>query len=160
MPLKEAIDFLKNYHDIQIWIDEVKMTDAGIGVDTPVTLQLTQITLRSTLKLLLEPQGLTYLIEDEVMKITTIEEADLKLTVRVYPVADLVVPITSGSGGQGGGQNGINGSPFGGGAGGGGGGGMGGGMGGMGGGGMGGGFFSVPPLPAAGQPAVPGKKKQ
>lgn len=161
MPLKEAIDFLKNYHDIQIWVDEVKLTDAGIGVDTPVTLQLTQITLRSALKLLLEPQGLTYLIEDEVMKITTIEEADLKLTVRVYPVADLVVPITGGSGGQGGGQNGINGSPFGGGAGGGGGGGMGGGMGGMGGGGMGGGFFSVPPLPAAGQPAAAvGKKKQ
>lgn len=160
MPLKEAIDFLKNYHDIQIWADEVKLTDAGIGIDTPVTLQLTKITLRSALKLLLEPQGLTYVIEDEVMKITTIEEADLKLSVRVYPVADLVVPITGGSSTQGGGQNGISGSPFGGSAGGGGGmGGMGGGMGGMGGG-MGGGFFSVPPLPAAGQPVDLGKKKQ
>jgi hypothetical protein len=107
--------------------------------------------LRSALKLMLEPHELTYVIQDEVMQITTVTKADEKLTTRVYPVADLVIPIISGMGGGGGGMGGgmggmgVMGNPFGGGMGGMGMGGMGmGGMG-MGMGGFGGGFFSVPP---------------
>jgi hypothetical protein len=57
-------------------------------------------------------------IEDEVMKITTIEVANEKLSTRVYPVGDLVVDLNAlslgggssgqlgGGGGQGGGQQG------------------------------------------------------
>jgi hypothetical protein len=108
--------------------------------------------LRSALKLMLEPHELTYVIQDEVMQITTVTKADEKMTARVYPVADLVIPIMSGrgtGGGMGGGMMGMGvmGNPFGGGMGGMGMGGMGMGMGGMGMGmgGFGGGFFSVPP---------------
>ena len=48
--------------------------------------------LRNMLKLLLEQltSPLTYVIEDEVMKITTVEKANEKLTIRMYPVGDLV----------------------------------------------------------------------
>ncbi len=54
------------------------------------------ITLRSALKLLLENVNgteLTYVIEDEVMKITTAEKANENYQTRVYPVGDLVIPI-------------------------------------------------------------------
>jgi hypothetical protein len=103
------------------------------------------ITLRSALRLLLQPLGLTYIIEDEVMKITTQAKADEKTSTRVYPVGDLVIPIRppqmmgGGMGGMGGGMGMMGGGM----------GGMGGGMGGMGGGmggiGMGMGMMSVPP---------------
>jgi len=54
------------------------------------------------LKLLLEPVQLTYVIEDEVMKITTASKAGEKLQTRVYPVADLVIPIITPRAGRGG----------------------------------------------------------
>ena len=143
MALKDALDYLEDLHRIEIIIDEVALTDEGIVKDQPVNLVLSGITLRSALRLLLEPLGLTYVIEDEVMKITTQTKADEKMSTRVYPVADLVIRIQAGQGG-----GGMGGGMGGGGMGGGGmgGGGMGGGGmgGGMGGGGFGGGFFNIP----------------
>lgn len=137
-PLTEVVDFLKDLHNIQIVIDEAALTDEGISTDSQVNLTLSGISLRSALKLMLEPHLLTYIVEDEVMKITTQIKAEELLQIRVYPVGDLVIPITSGGGGGGGLGGGI-----GGGLGGGGGGGLGGG--GFGGGGGGGlGQFNVP----------------
>ncbi|GIX05466.1 MAG: hypothetical protein KatS3mg114_1335 [Planctomycetaceae bacterium] len=147
-PLSEALEYLRDYHGIEIWIDRNALQEEGIDPSKPVNLQLSGITLRSCLRLLLEPEGLTYAIQDEVMKITTQAKADEALSVRVYPVADLVIPIISGGFGGGAGMGaGIFGNPLGGGMGGMGMGGMGMGgmgMGGMGMGGMGGGFFSIP----------------
>ncbi len=133
LPLEDAITFLKEYHNINIYIDKATLTDEGVAIDQPVTLKLAGVTLRSVLKLLLEPVQLTYVIEDEVMKITTSAKAGEKLQTRVYPVADLVIPIITpraGRGGMGmmGGGMGMMG-------------GMGGGMGMMGGMGMGGGMM-------------------
>jgi len=93
--------------------------------------------------------NLTYVIEDEVMKITS--KKDSANVVRIYPVGDLVIPIMpagmGGMGGMGGGMGGMGGGMggMGGGMG-----GMGGGMGGMGGGmgGMGGGMMKIDDQPS------------
>jgi hypothetical protein len=156
-PLSDVIDYLKDYHGIEIQVDKKALDDVGIGTDTPVTKNLKGISLKSALRLLLKEMSLTYIIENEVLLITTPEEADSKLVTKVYPVADLVLPIRDpgfqgGFSGMGGGM-GMGGMGMGGGMGGMGMGGMGGGMGGFGGGGMGrgmgggmgGGFFNVPP---------------
>jgi hypothetical protein len=157
LPLEDCITFLKEYHNINIWLDKATLTDEGVALDQPITLKLAGVTLRSVLKLLLEPVQLTYVIEDEVMKITTSAKAGEKLTTRVYPVGDLVIPITTPRGGMGGmgmmgGMGGGMGmGMMGGGMGMGGGmmGGMGGGMGGMGMGGMGMGMMNVAAEPVA-----------
>lgn len=144
-PLTDAIEFLRDYHEIPIWIDQVALQDDGIDASsTQINIDLSGVSLRSGLRLLLEPQGLTYIIEDEVMKITTLAIQQDTLTTRVYPVADLAVIIQSGGGGGGqggfGGQGGgLGGGGFGGGLG-------GGGFGGQGGG-FGGGFPSIAPEP-------------
>jgi uncharacterized membrane protein YgcG len=141
LPLEDAITFLKEYHNINIYIDKATLADEGVALDQPVTLKLAGVTLRSVLKLLLEPVQLTYVIEDEVMKITTSAKAGEKLQTRVYPVGDLVIPIiTPRIGGLGGGIGGGFGGGGGLGGGGLGGGGFGGGGGGFGG---GGGLFNV-----------------
>jgi tetratricopeptide (TPR) repeat protein len=145
-PLENVVNFLQDEYDIPIQLDEPAIEDAGLTRDEPVTIRLQNVTLRSALRLMLKAKQLTYMIQDEVMIITTPEEAESQLVAKVYPVADLVMPIEMLSAGGGGG--GMMGGGGGGGMGGGGmgGGGMGGG--GMGGGGMGGGggggMFSVP----------------
>ncbi|MBX9791917.1 MAG: hypothetical protein K2Y37_23590 [Pirellulales bacterium] len=155
-PLTEVVQYLEDLHKIQIELDVAALDEAGAAPDTPITRNLSGISLRSALRLILSEHDLTYIIDNEVLMITTTEEAQNKLVTKVYPVADLVVPIQSmmGMGGMGmmGGMGGMGGmmGGMGGGMGGMGGGmggmGMGGGMGGMGmGGGMGGmGMFNVP----------------
>ena len=108
------IDFLKDLHNIEIQIDNKALEDAGAGTDTPVTKNLRGISLRSALRLMLGPMDLAYVIKDEVLLITTKEKADAELVTKVYPVADLVLPIrqtgfTGGLGGLGGASGGIGG---------------------------------------------------
>lgn len=161
-PLADAMQFLADAHDITIIIDEQALTEEGVAIDEPINRTLSGITLRSAMKIILEPLGLTYIIEDEVMKITTIIAADEKLSTRVYPVGDLVIPISNplagglgqGFGGAGGfgGQGGLGGGgQFGQGA---------AGFGGLQGGG-GGGVFNIPAqaIPQFHQPALKAKGK-
>lgn len=152
-PLTDVVEYIGSQHGIPIIIDETELSNEGRSGDDEVELVLSGITLRSALKLLLEPLQLTYVIEDEVMKITSELAATSSLQTRVYPVADLVIPIFPLQGGMGGGLGGQGGGQQGGFGGGNQQGGFGGGN--QGGGGFGGGQgqFSVPALP------VPGKKK-
>lgn len=155
--LEEIVDYLREEYQIEIQIDERGLDDLGLDSSEPVTVNLRNISLRSALRLMLKPLELTYVIDDEVLLITSEDEALTRLTFKVYPVADLVIPIetpqVSGIGGGiggGGGGGGFGGGGGGGGFGGGGG-GFGGGGGGFGGGGggRGGGAFAVPDLDQA-----------
>jgi hypothetical protein len=169
-PLEEVVTFIQETYNIPVQLDTPALEEIGIGPDEPVNVSLHGVSLRSALRLLLKQLQLTYIVQDEVLMITTPEEAESQLVVKVYPVADLVLPIdaTLLGGGQGGGigggiggQQGGGGGGFGG-QGGGGFGGGGGGFGGGGGGGLGGGgggFFSVPD-PDAKATAKPGNSKK
>jgi hypothetical protein len=151
--LRDALDYIEDLHNFDILLMEPEIVADGGSVDQTVNLELSGVKLRSALKLMLQPMELDYVIADEVMQVTTATKAGEKMSTRVYPVADLTVPIQSGmgagmSGGMGMGMMGGMGMGGMGGMGGGMGGmGMGGGMGGMGMGGMGGGMFSIPAEP-------------
>ena len=152
VPLKEVVTALQDDYGIPIKLDQTALEEIGLSSDEVVNVTLRNITLRSALRLMLKDLQLTYIIQDEVLMITTPQKAEENLVVKVYPVADLVLPIDAtllggaGGGGIGGGGIGGQGGQGGGGGGfggqGGGGGGFGGGGGGFGGG--GGGQFSVP----------------
>jgi DNA-binding CsgD family transcriptional regulator len=84
------------------------LVDAGLGSDTPVTRNISGITLRSALRLMLGEMDLTYVIRDEVLMITTKTEAENMLSTKVYPVGDLVIPVPAPSMGRmGGGGRGM-----------------------------------------------------
>ena len=147
-PLNEVMRQIQDEYDIPIVFDNAALDQLAISPETEVTVDLRSISLRSAMNLMLKQPGLedlTYVLDQEVLLITTIEKANETLKVKVYPVADLVLPIIN-LGGLGGGGGGLGGGGLGGGGGGGlGGGGLGGGGGGGlgGGGGGGGGFFNV-----------------
>jgi hypothetical protein len=91
-PLVDAVQFMTVQSDIPVIIDVVSLEDAGIPADEPVSVTLAGVSLRSALKIILGDIGLTWVVEDEVLKITTKEAAAKKEMTRVYPVGDLVSP--------------------------------------------------------------------
>ena len=142
-PLNSAMERIAETHGIPIVIDNTALEEIGLSEEEPMTLSLNNVSLRSFLRIFLREKEMTYVIKDEVMKITTQDAAAADPVRKIYPVGDLVVPIIQLGGAGGGGGGGLGGG--GGGLGGGGGGLGGGGGGGLGGGGGGGGgLFAVP----------------
>ncbi|MDD3470928.1 MAG: VWA domain-containing protein, partial [Thermoguttaceae bacterium] len=130
--LSEVLDAVKAECGIEVVLDTKEIDTAGEYDSNSTVTLVKNITLRSALNVMLREYGLKYVVKDEVLLITTADAIESKpdsyLNLRVYPVADLVVPIMSG--GMGGMMGGMGGGMMG---------GMGGGMmGGMGGGMMGG----------------------
>lgn len=90
LPLVDALDVIEEDKQISIWVDRKELADAGVSTDQTVTLKVRSLPLRHVLDLLLDPLTLTYVVEDGVLKITTSEKADEKMSTRVYPVHNLI----------------------------------------------------------------------
>jgi len=107
MALTEVVQSLSELTGVNIYLDPRGLGQEGVRTDTPVSLELGQeISLESALSLILEPLHLTYMIKNEVLKVTSEQLRDGEIEPRVYNVADLVIPIpnfvpTSGMGLQG-----------------------------------------------------------
>ncbi|MFM8434045.1 MAG: hypothetical protein ACKOBP_01685 [Planctomycetia bacterium] len=93
-PLAAVLDALAKQADVPIHLDMVGLENEAVRSDTPVTISLDQpISLKSALKLLLEPLHLEYTIRDEVLKVTSPRLVKGEYYSVSYQVADLVVPI-------------------------------------------------------------------
>lgn len=93
-PLSEVIDGLSELAGINIHLDPRGLSQEGVESSTPVTVNLSkEISLKSALHLILEPLHLSYVIKDEVLKITSEQLRDGETYSKVYNVADLVIPI-------------------------------------------------------------------
>jgi general secretion pathway protein D len=93
-PLREVIDSLSQLTGVNIHLDARGLNQEGVTSDTPVTFNLNrEIQLKSALNLILEPLHLSYVIKDEVLKITSEQLRDGELQTYTYNVADLVIPI-------------------------------------------------------------------
>jgi hypothetical protein len=82
-PLSEVVDFLKSAQEIPIVINKAALDDVGLGTDTPVTISISGVSLRSALDLMLESLDLDFTIRHEVLMITTPEDAENHLDTRV-----------------------------------------------------------------------------
>jgi hypothetical protein len=90
-PLADVMDSLAERYKINVVLDVRALDDVGIPADTPISFRISEVSLRSALNLILRPLDLTWTICDEVLLITTPEEAEMKLVVKVYEVSDLVI---------------------------------------------------------------------
>lgn len=89
-PLDAVVDSLKELHGIEIQLDTRALDKVGIGSDTPVTMRIMGVALRSALKLMLESMDKTliFVIRNEVLWITTHDAEPVQR--RVYNVAKLL----------------------------------------------------------------------
>ena len=93
-PLSEVVETLGRMAGVNVFLDPQGMTAEGITTDEPVSINLTQpISLRSALNLILEPLHLSYVIQNEVLRVTSEQTRNANTYPRVYNVADLVIPI-------------------------------------------------------------------
>ncbi|MCO6455221.1 MAG: general secretion pathway protein GspD [Pirellulaceae bacterium] len=93
-PLAEVLETLSQVSGVPIYLDPRGMGAEGVTTDTPVSIRLTQeISLQSALNLILEPLRLSYVIQNEVLRITSEQTRDSAVFPKVYNVADLVIPI-------------------------------------------------------------------
>jgi hypothetical protein len=89
--LKDVVDVIKAKHGIEVVLDGEPMKQAGIDpAATLISKSFKDISLRSALRLILRDFNMTYIIDNEVLLITTKDSADSSLKARVYDVRDLV----------------------------------------------------------------------
>lgn len=88
--LQEVFVYLGSQHGIPIKLDKKALSDEGLDPETPVTCSHKIIKLRSALNLLLRDLDLTYVVDNEVLEITTMAAAQERLETKVYAVTELV----------------------------------------------------------------------
>ncbi|MBN2476163.1 MAG: general secretion pathway protein GspD [Pirellulales bacterium] len=93
-PLANVLDYLAKVTEVNMHLDPQALAEYGISADVPVTISVRdEIMLKSALNLILEPLQLTYVVKDEVLKVTSEQQREGETHRFVYSVADLVTPI-------------------------------------------------------------------
>ena len=88
LPLADVARVLSEAHDIPIVVNSRALEEIGLSPDEPFNLSLNNVTLRSFLRLGLHSYDLTYLVQDEVLQITTPEYAARSLVLQTYRIPD------------------------------------------------------------------------
>jgi hypothetical protein len=86
-PLNDAVQYLSEFHKFPVLLDVAELSDAGVAPDQEISLVISGVTLRNALELLLDNVGgvqLDYVIEHQVLMITTRRKADRTVDTRVY----------------------------------------------------------------------------
>ncbi len=92
-PLSQVVKHLATLSGVNIVLDSLGMDEEGVSSDTPVSINVDGIKLKSALNLLLEPLRMDYSIQNEVLRITSRVRRQGDLVTNNYSVADLVIPI-------------------------------------------------------------------
>jgi hypothetical protein len=91
-PLRQVAAIISDQYEIPVQFDAKALDAAGVTPDQELTIQIANVTLRSALDLMLRNAGaeqLTFVVDHQVLLITTEEAAQQKLEVRIYRVDDL-----------------------------------------------------------------------
>lgn len=100
-PLNEVLSDLSEMLSINVRTENKVLADSGFDSSTlPISLHVRGISAGSALQLMLRSQGLTWLISDEGIVVTTREQADNELRTRVYLARDLVATSAVDVGGE------------------------------------------------------------
>lgn len=94
--LQKVIDYLRQVSGANIVVDWKVLETAGIDKETPVTLNVRDLSLRKMLQLVLSQASgsnaaLTYVVDSNVISITTQDEEDKHMVTKVYIIDDLIM---------------------------------------------------------------------
>ena len=88
--LSDVMGHIATTQGINVVLDEVGLTEVGLTSKSLINLRVNDVRLSTVLDLLLEPLNLGYVVQDEVLKITSRERLAGPMITRVYSVSDLV----------------------------------------------------------------------
>jgi hypothetical protein len=89
-PLSEALEQIADKHGIPVLLDNAALASVDLMATAPVLVELRGVTLKAGLRQVLHEFELVAVLRDEVLLVTTRDEAEQLLDLRVYPVADLI----------------------------------------------------------------------
>jgi type II secretory pathway component GspD/PulD (secretin) len=93
-PLDQAVKNLQTLTGLPLWLDIQAMQNERISEVQLTTFDVgTPISVRNVLACILEPVGLNYVVEHDMVKITTTKKAKGRMMTKVFSVADLVTPV-------------------------------------------------------------------
>jgi|GEM_PF-3484379 len=90
-PLTDVLEYLKDEYQIPITLDKRGLENEGIDSATPITMNLSGVSLRAGLESILEPLGLAWAVRKEMLTISTQVRIDEWLETRIYDVRDLLL---------------------------------------------------------------------
>jgi hypothetical protein len=85
-----VIDWFEHQTGQTIILDKGALGDLGVSNESTVNLHLNKVSTRTALKKVLADLGLTYIVKDEAIYVTTPEKAKDYMTVRTYYIGDLM----------------------------------------------------------------------
>ncbi len=92
--LREAITAIRTQSGVNVVTDDVALDDEKISLDSvTVNEDLKNLSLKDALTILLDKARLAYVVENNVIKITTTKRSKGRLATKVFHVMDLVTPI-------------------------------------------------------------------
>jgi formylglycine-generating enzyme required for sulfatase activity/serine/threonine protein kinase len=89
-PLDEVLQGLDKESGLQIVIKSTTLEEAGVALNTPCHLELDRVPLRTALAFLLEPFGLTYVVDGKAVLVTTTADAAATLTTSSYDLTKMI----------------------------------------------------------------------
>lgn len=90
LPLDQVMTEFRDLLGVNVIIDRKALDEEGISAAMPVTLKLENVAAQSAIRLAVEQARLTFVVSDEVVKVTTPSHARGKLVQKMYPVKDLI----------------------------------------------------------------------
>jgi hypothetical protein len=87
---QDVIEYLQTLTGLPIVVHASALEEAGVTYDTPVTLQVKGVAVRSLLRKILADLGLAYVLKEETVQVVTAREARETLVVRVHYIGDLL----------------------------------------------------------------------
>lgn len=90
---EDVIDHLQTLTNQPILVDRGAMDEAQVTYDTPVSVQVKGVAFRTLLRKVLGEVGLTYVIKDETLYVTSAIKARDMMVVRSYYVGDLATSL-------------------------------------------------------------------
>jgi len=92
-PMREVIQKLREQTGLNITTDDAAISDEQISLDLPVTEKVKDLSLRNILAIVLDKARLKYVVENDVIRITTEKKAKGRLYTKVFSIIDLVTPV-------------------------------------------------------------------
>lgn len=74
-PLDEGLEIFADHYNVNLLIDDVGLKQLDVAKDIPITFSAEMIPFKEILRGMLEPQGLAYVVDDDIIVITSPEEA-------------------------------------------------------------------------------------
>jgi hypothetical protein len=93
VPLEQVLQFLQKEVGQPMIVDKSALEDLKIGYDTTISAALPKrISKRTLLRRVLADLGLTYIVKNEVIEVTSLLRAQNETVVRYYPIDNFISP--------------------------------------------------------------------